>query len=682
MKKYDYVLQTNSYDCGIACLQTIFLLHNKRINRASLTSLINKEKYGVSMYDLITSSNSLGLNALGVSAKIDNMKDSLPCIAHTIIDKEMYHFIVILEIHDDYILVMDPSYGLKKIDRSVFETITTNKYIIFSNTKFKKTKDVRLKNIILKIFSLNKGIIFKSIILSIIYSLFSLAFNYYLSTIVSGYTKSFNYLLIVFIVFINITIFKTYMYFQKNKLLIEINNNIDEEITKTTLNHLLYLPYDYFIETTSGEIATFISDIENFKDIISKILISTVLDVIFIIFILIYISFINIFYVVIFIIIIIILLILSLSYQQRLNQNYKILKDKRIKTSSYFYESLTSFNTIKNLSIENKIIDNLVNNNSITLDKNKKYLKEYYKFDLINNYLIDMFYLLVIIVSVFIVKTINGSISSTILIGNIFYLFIGLLSSVYENITMKKIYKTSVDKVLDILEMNKEEKTDNKFNKIREIVFNNVSYVKNDKTIINNLNLRLKENENVFITGDSGIGKSTIIRLLLRNHKVTSGKIMIDNININDLSLSFIRGNITYVSQNETLFQTTIKENLDLISNSKDKQLLCCKTTLLDKTFNTDNYLNIFLEENGNNVSTGQRKKIIIARALLKAKDILVLDESFNEISIEEERMILKNIFNNYPYLTVILISHRQDNSDLFDKIYKIKRRNVNERIK
>lgn len=87
MKKYDYVLQTNSYDCGVACLQTIFLLHNKRINRTSLTSLINKEKYGVSMYDLITSSNSLGLNALGVSAKIDNMKESLPCIAHTIIDK-------------------------------------------------------------------------------------------------------------------------------------------------------------------------------------------------------------------------------------------------------------------------------------------------------------------------------------------------------------------------------------------------------------------------------------------------------------------------------------------------------------------------------------------------------------------------------------------------------------------
>ena len=89
--------------------------------------------------------------------------------------------------------------------------------------------------------------------------------------------------------------------------------------------------------------------------------------------------------------------------------------------------------------------------------------------------------------------------------------------------------------------------------------------------------------------------------------------------------------------------------------------------------------MNIFLEENGNNISTGQRKKIIIARALLKAKDILILDESFNEISVDEERQILKNIFNNYPYLTVILISHRQDNSDLFSKNYKIKRRNNNE---
>lgn len=679
MKKYDYVLQTNSYDCGIASLQTIFLLHNKKISRASLTSLINKERYGVSMYDLITTSKSLGLNALGVSSKLDNMKENLPCIAHTIIDKEMYHFIVILEIEKDYILIMDPSYGLKKIDRLTFNSITTNKFIIFSNTKFKKVKDVRLKNIILKLFSLNKGIIFKSIIISLIYSLFQLAFNYYLSTIVSGYTKSFNYLLIIFIVFVNITIFKTFLYFQKNKLLIEINNNIDEEITKITLTHLLYLPYDYFIETTSGELATFIGDIENFKEIISKILITSVLDIIFIIFILIYICFINIIYLILFIIIILILLMLSFNYQQSLNQNYKVLKDKRIKTSSYLYEALSSFNTIKNLNIESKIIDNLMNNNSIVLDKNEKYLKEYYKFDLINNYLIDMFYLLVIIISVFIIKTINQNISSTILIGNIFYLFISLLNNIYENITMKKIYKTSVDRVLDILDREKEEKKDNKFDKIKEIVFNDVCYVKNDKTIISNFNLKLKEKENVFITGDSGIGKSTLIRLLLKNHKVTSGKITIDNIDINDLSLSFIRGNITYVSQNETLFQTTIKENLNLINVSLDKQLLCCKTTLLDKTFNTNDYLNIFLEENGNNISTGQRKKIIIARALLKAKDILILDESFNEISVDEERQILKNIFNNYPYLTVILISHRQDNSDLFSKNYKIKRRNNNE---
>ena len=86
--------------------------------------------------------------------------------------------------------------------------------------------------------------------------------------------------------------------------------------------------------------------------------------------------------------------------------------------------------------------------------------------------------------------------------------------------------------------------------------------------------------------------------------------------------------------------------------------------------------------ENGSNLSGGQRKKLIIARALLRAKSFLILDESFNEIDAVEEKMILKNIFTNYPNLTVILISHRQDNINLFDKVYTIKRSDANEKIR
>ena len=87
-----------------------------------------------------------------------------------------------------------------------------------------------------------------------------------------------------------------------------------------------------------------------------------------------------------------------------------------------------------------------------------------------------------------------------------------------------------------------------------------------------------------------------------------------------------------------------------------------------------------FIEENCNNFSGGERKKMIIARALLKVKDILIFDESFNEIDVKEEKIILNNIFKYYPSLTVILISHRKNNVCMFNKVFEL--REVYERNK
>ena len=140
---------------------------------------------------------------------------------------------------------------------------------------------------------------------------------------------------------------------------------------------------------------------------------------------------------------------------------------------------------------------------------------------------------------------------------------------------------------------------------------------------------------------------------------------------LNDIDLSFIRDNITYVSQNESLFSGTIRKNLELVS-SEDKLIqevseISLLYDLYKKNNISDNY---YIEENGYNLSGGERKKIILARGLLHFKEVLVLDEVFNEISVEEERIILKNIFARYSNKIVILISHRQDNMDLFDKKY------------
>ena len=96
---------------------------------------------------------------------------------------------------------------------------------------------------------------------------------------------------------------------------------------------------------------------------------------------------------------------------------------------------------------------------------------------------------------------------------------------------------------------------------------------------------------------------------------------------------------------------------------------------LLYKKNNINSYY--ILEENGLNLSNGERKRLLIARSLLKRSNLIIFDESFNEIDVETERKILNNIFKNYPEKKIIMISHRLNNKDLFDKCYELRNKKL-----
>ena len=140
-----------------------------------------------------------------------------------------------------------------------------------------------------------------------------------------------------------------------------------------------------------------------------------------------------------------------------------------------------------------------------------------------------------------------------------------------------------------------------------------------------------------------------------------------NNNDINDYSLRDIRSEITYISQNEMLFTDSIKDNIILNRNIKTEEFLnVCKTFCVDKIIE-NNILgyDMLLEENGINISGGERQRIILARSMLKKSKIVFIDEGLNQIDINLERKILKNI-------TFVIVSHRLDNMDLYDKVIKI----------
>ena len=235
---------------------------------------------------------------------------------------------------------------------------------------------------------------------------------------------------------------------------------------------------------------------------------------------------------------------------------------------------------------------------------------------------------------------------------------------------------SSIKRINSLLDYKEEDLSKpKKLNMMGGIYFKNLDYSYNNRDLIlKDITLLLPPATRLMILGKSGSGKSTLLKILYKHYEIPRDKVFISGYDINDFNLSDIRENIAYISQNEYLYSDTIRNNILLDRNIKEEEFLkvCQITHVTDIVKNKSLSYNFRLEENGTNISGGERKRIILARALLKPSSIILIDEGLNELDINLERDILENIFSLYPYKLFIVISHRPNNMDLFTKVIKI----------
>jgi len=203
-----------------------------------------------------------------------------------------------------------------------------------------------------------------------------------------------------------------------------------------------------------------------------------------------------------------------------------------------------------------------------------------------------------------------------------------------------------------------------------DVIVSNISYNLGINKIINNLSIKIKQGSKVLIKGNNGCGKSTLINILTKNITDYDGKIMIGDLNLNDISYNSYLDNVSYVNQNSYLFEDTIINNI-ILDNKFDKNRLdiVIKIVNLENVFNKkENKINTIVRDN---FSGGEKQKIIIARSLYKNFNILILDEAFSEIAVRERVRIINKINNFFRDKTIIYVNHFDDNVN-YDKIIYI----------
>ena len=673
-KKYPFVKQEGITDCGAASLLMILKYYQGLVSLNKMREITCTNQTGTTAYNLIKAAEQLGFRAKGYKCEIEKLaKLTKPLIAHVIIENSYQHYLVIYQINfkKNNIIIADPATKIKKISLNEFNLIWTGVVVEF---KPKKTIVKYFNEKSFSIFTLI-NIIKKEakymIPLAIFVTFFSIINTYYFKFMIDGLIDHHpkNFYLLILISFLFINLLKIITDYYKNKILIILKQKIDKAISQITFHNIISLPYKYYCSRTTGEIISRINDLTIVKNMIATVL--------FVVFIDIPITLITIIFLLklskeLFLIsLIIYLLFFMLIFFRKLYQKYiDQIQTKRASLNSNLVELISNFETIKGLGIEKKTIHNIEKQQFNLLNMIRD-------FDQVQN-----------------VQSILKQIVSSI--GFLIIIYLGALLVIEEKITIGTLLTFNtllayfLEPIKNIIEIDIEyQQTKNAFKRIQELFYQekeigyaspklsgqinikNLSYSYNKYDyVLKNLNLKIKKGEKVLIYGDSGCGKSTFLKLLMRFFLVKRGMVQYDDWDINDLKKKSIHDNITYISQSENLFNETVYQNL-IKANKKSKVNIMLKICKIDQFLDRELGLNMMIEENGHNLSGGQKQRIILGRSLLKPAQIILIDEAFSELDVTLEKEILTNVFDKFKNKTIIVISHRLDNNYLYDKVYQ-----------
>lgn len=460
-------------------------------------------------------------------------------------------------------------------------------------------------------------------------------------------------------------------YYLQNKIEISILNEIKftilKKVNSISYNELINKDIGYFIQRIN-------KDSDQIKSLIISDYTSLFINTVFVISIIIIMFKLNIILALILLVLLPTFIILSKTFLPKIAKTNETISQKGESINSYAEEMINGSFTLRT-------------NNSAKymLDKLKSILGEYYQAQ-IKETKYEMLFDFVLVTGIMNIATLaNYFLGGYLVFMKVFSIgtlveFTLYFSRLWDPIEFfmefpKKlnISKVSLYRINELLSM--QDDIDGPVTELydfKSIEFKNVTFSYNNKTILDNINLKIKKGDKIGIIGSNGAGKSTFANLLVKIIKPSSGNILYNNTDYNSIDSYAIREKIILIPSDVYLFRVPIIENITLGHNDNYNNKIINQIGITQLFEGKGNDSNISIENKGQNLSGGEKKLIQIARGINRNGEVYILDEPLNYVDSQYKKIIIDFINNHFKDKTLIIISHDYEIFDDCNKIYSL----------
>ncbi|EPY7206510.1 peptidase domain-containing ABC transporter [Klebsiella quasipneumoniae] len=678
INKTPVILQSEATECGIACLAMICSFYGLNIDLFNFRQRFGSPAQGVTLMSLSKTAEHAGLKSRALSLDLDEIKQlKLPCIIHW----GMNHYVVLTKVKRASFIVHDPALGKRVIGiQEMSNNFTGVAMELWPSQNFQQEKVksrlrlldlmrniVGLKSVLLKVFAY-------SIVIEAIGLLLPVGTQLVTDHVIMAHDQSLLSVICIGLVFF--TLFRTFVSMLRAWTSLTLNTLTNIQWKTTLFDHLTSLPLSFFEKRHLGDIQSRFSSLDTIRSTFTNSIVSGIIDTIMTIGLLIMLTLYGgwlTWVVVGFTLCYAIMRLATYRFYRRVAEEQVI---KGARSNSHFMESLYGISTVKALNLRKRRSQHWLN---INIDASNASIKQT-RFDMmfggVNTFITSIDQVAVLWLGAIMVidnemtlgmfmafNSYRGQFSQRA--TNLIDLLMQLRMLSLHNERLSEIVFSEPEQELPTREIFAPESG-------AKLEIKNLSYQYDPflQPIFSNLNITVEPGESVALIGPSGVGKTTLLKVMCGLLSPTSGDVLADNLDITKIGLNNYRLGIACVLQEDRLFSGSLIDNISGFEDNVDLDFVmeCAKRcNIHDEIMKMPMGYETIVGELGLGISGGQKQRILIARALYRKPSILFMDEATSHLDLKNESVINQSI--SALSITRIIVAHRPSTIASADRV-------------